>query len=74
MIIPTKHEDIQKSSLVIGAEVITYLKKNGSENIEKLFQLFKNKIGIGLNQYHNVLTVLWLGKIITVREHRIYLE
>jgi len=70
----TKHENIQKSTLVVGSEIITYLKKNGSENIEKLFQLFRDNVGMSLNQYHNILTILWLGKIINVKNHRVHLN
>lgn len=74
MIVPSKHEDLRKNFIFVGAEVILYLKKHGSENVENLFQLMKQKIGFNLDQYGNILTILWLGGIITISEHRIYLK
>ena len=74
MIIPTKHEDIHKNSMVLGANVISYLKKYGSENIESLFQSLKQNVGISLDQYGDIVTMLWLGNIITIKEHRIHLK
>ena len=74
MIIPTKHEDIRKNSMVLGANVISYLKSYGGENIETLFQSLKQKAGISLDQYGDIVTILWLGNIITIKEHRIHLR
>lgn len=74
MLIPTKHEKIQKNAIVLGANVISHLKKHGSENIEDLFQLMKENVGLSFDQYGNVITILWLGSIISVKEHRIYLR
>jgi len=74
MLIPTKHEKIQRNTIVLGASVISYLKKHGSENIEDLFQLMKQNVGLSLDQYGNVITVLWLGGIVSVNEYRIYLK
>lgn len=74
MLIPTKHEKIQKSAIVLGANLISHLKRHGSENIEDLFQLMKQRVGLSFNQYGNVVTILWLGNIISIKEHRIYLR
>ena len=71
MFIPTKHENLHKSTIVLGADIIKSLLKKEC-NVEDLFQELKEK-DISLNQYYNTLTFLWLTKVIEVNDFNIKL-
>ncbi|OFY22721.1 MAG: hypothetical protein A2W98_05375 [Bacteroidetes bacterium GWF2_33_38] len=73
MLIPTKHENLQQNILVVGAVIITFLKKK-SYNIEALFQKIKNGKNVSLDQYYNTLVFLWLSDIIELEEFYIKLK
>ncbi len=79
MLIPTKYENINYNLLVLGAYIISLLKKK-PYNIEELFQVInkikeeKKKTLINLDQYFNTLTFLWLSEIILLDEFKIYLN
>lgn len=73
MLIPAKYEKLEKNLLVIGADVIALLKKD-TYNIEDLFIKMKEKKSIGLEQYYDVLTFLWLAEIIELYEYHIKLK
>ena len=66
MFIPTKHENLRKSTVVVGAEIIAYLKKKKSVNIEELFEIFghREELPISLPHFYDVLTFLWTIGII----------
>jgi hypothetical protein len=61
MFLPNKHEDLHKSTIVIGADILKSLKKQ-SYNIEELLQEIRHSYqkDISSNQYYNTLTFLWL--------------
>lgn len=63
MIIPNKYENLEKSLLVIGANIINIL-KNKPYNIEELFTKLKNYNQISLEQFYDTLLFLWLGEIL----------
>lgn len=75
MFIPNKHENLHKSTIVLGADVIKSLKKK-DYNIEDLFQELKQifQKDISLNQYYNTLTFLWLIEAIDLQEFTIKLK
>lgn len=79
MLIPTKYENINDNLLVLGANLISLLKQK-QYNIEELFQAVnklkeeKKKSLINLDQYFNTLTFLWIAKIISLDEFKIYLN
>jgi hypothetical protein len=56
---PSPYEDIQKSILVLGADVLHKLKKK-DYNVEDLFKEIRAKKDININQFLNVITFLWL--------------
>jgi hypothetical protein len=72
MFIPSKHENLHKSIIVLGADIIKSL-KNKDRNIEELFQEVRQK-GISLNKYLNTLTFLWLTDIIDLQKFTIKLK
>jgi hypothetical protein len=63
MLFPTKHENLNNNLLVIGAEIISLLRKQ-PYNVEELYQMLKKEKGINLDQYFNCLTFLWLADIL----------
>ncbi len=70
MLIPSKHERLEKNLLVIGGDILSILKKRKIWNIEDLFQNLKKVKSVSLNQYYNAVTFLWLSGIIQVDEYR----
>lgn len=73
MLIPTKHENLEKNILVLGADIITFLKKK-PYNIEFLFQEIKKLKSVSLDQFYDTLTFLWLVEIIGFKNHQIYIR
>lgn len=63
MLVPSKYENVNKNLLVIGAEIIAHLKKR-TYAIEELYQDMKQSSGIGIEQYFDGLTFLWLSDIL----------
>ena len=74
MLIPSKHEQLEKNLLVIGGDILSILKKRKIWNIETLFQNLKEVKSVNLNQYYNSITFLWLSDIIQVDEYNISLK
>lgn len=74
MFIPTKHENLHKSTIVLGADIIKSLKKR-EYNVEDLFQELKKVFekDITLNQYYNTLTFLWLTEVIELDDFNLKL-
>jgi len=73
MLIPSKHERLEKNLLVIGGDIISILKKK-PYNLENLFQELKKIKSININQYYNAITFLWLSEIIQIDEYNIALK
>jgi len=59
MIIPTKHQNLSKNYLVVGAEFCALIKKK-NYTIEELFQKTKDKYQISLEAFFDIVTFLWL--------------
>ncbi|MCK5123199.1 MAG: hypothetical protein KAQ87_03560 [Candidatus Pacebacteria bacterium] len=74
MLIPSKHERLEKNLLVIGGDILGLLTKRKIWNIETLFQNLKEVKSVNLNQYYNSITFLWLSDIIQVDEYNISLK
>ncbi|MGR0480395.1 MAG: ABC-three component system middle component 6 [Candidatus Electronema sp. V4] len=75
MFIPSKHENLNKSTIVIGADIISFLRRR-DYNIEELFQELKNvlKKDVSLNQYYNIITFLWLIELVDFQKFTIKLK
>ncbi|MDD2516350.1 MAG: hypothetical protein PHF26_03990 [Candidatus Gracilibacteria bacterium] len=64
MLIPTKHENLNRNLLVLGADILIHLKKS-SVNVEELYQKIKLKKGdVSLDEFFNALLFLWLNDLI----------
>ena len=75
MFVPTNHENLQKSTIVLGADIIKSLKSK-DYYIEDLFQELKKifQKDVSLNQYYNTLTFLWLSELIELNDFTIQLK
>ena len=75
MLVPSKYENLEKSLLVLGGEVISLLKKD-IYDIESLFQKLNGLKdgGINLDQYYNVISFLWCAEIVTLDNYLIFLR
>ena len=65
MILPTKHQNLNKSPLIIGAEILSVLKKN-DVSVENLFQKLRVKFDISLELFFDSITFLWLINSINI--------
>lgn len=68
MILPTKHQNLSKNYLVIGAEFCALIKKK-NYTIEELFQKTKDKYQISLNSFFDIITFLWLIEAIKLEKN-----
>ena len=75
MFLPNKHEDLHKSTIVIGADILKSLRRQ-NYNIEELLQEIKNSFqkDISSNQYYNTLTFLWMIEAIELNGFTIKLK
>lgn len=72
MIRPTKHEDLNYNILVLGADIIGFLKKD-ELSVEELYQKMKFKKEITLDTLFDTLTFLWLLDAIDLGDNSITL-
>jgi len=70
MLIPSKHEKLERNSLVLGADILSLLKRK-SYNVEDLFQEMKHLKSISIDQYYYTITFLWLSELINFSHHHI---
>lgn len=71
MILPTKHQNLNKSPLIIGAEILSVLKKNDL-TVEALFQKMRSKFDISLELFFDSITFLWLLNSINIENQIIF--
>lgn len=64
----SKYSDINRNFLVLGAGVLKKLKKKDCQT-ERLFQECKNELNIEINQFLNIITVLWSLDLIQLRDN-----
>jgi hypothetical protein len=67
MILPTKHQNLNKSPLIIGAEKLSILKKR-EISIENLFQKIRIKFDISLETFFDSIRFHWLINSIKINE------
>lgn len=69
----SKYDDINRNILVLGAAVLEILKKK-SASIEEVFQECKKNVNLELNQFLNIVTLLWLLELIVVEGNRLSIK
>ena len=72
MILPTKHEDLSSTGLIIGSSLIKKLKVK-SLVIEDLYSFAREKHGISLSMFFDILTFLWLCGFVEVNNYEVQL-
>ena len=72
MLLPTKHENLQRNILVLGADVVAQM-KSGTDNVEELFQYMKIHKDVSLEEIYDVVLFLWMCNVISVNQHRVTL-
>lgn len=73
MLIPLKHEKLDTSTIVLGADLLGLLKRK-SHNVESLFQDAKRIKALSLDQYYNTLTFLWTSGFVELQHHQVILK
>ena len=73
MLIPSKHEKLDKNILVLGADLLGLLRRR-SYNIEILFQDAKRLKSLNLDQYYDTITFLWLSGFIELQQYQVILR
>ena len=56
MLLPTKHENLKKNMLVLGADIIRFLKRNGESSVEIIFQYLKLSKEISIDYYLSLVS------------------
>lgn len=74
MLVPTKHENLNKNTLVLGGEIIKYLKLQGDSSIEAVFQYIKDRHDISIEKFYDTITYLWLIDFIKLSEAALQLN
>ena len=74
MILPTKHEDLEKNVLVLGADILREIKKQGEVSVEDGFQFLKNLKSVGVEKYFDVILMLHMFDFIEIREEKLTLN
>ena len=59
MIIPTKHENLEKNPMVLGADILFFL-RNSDLTIEELYQKLKTEKNVNLDVFYDTVTFLWI--------------
>ncbi|MCC2781884.1 hypothetical protein HHO38_12000 [Parabacteroides distasonis] len=74
MLLPTKHENLKKNMLVLGADIIRFLKRNGESPVEIVFQYLKLDKEISIDYYFDTVVYLWLADFITLENEKLVLK
>jgi hypothetical protein len=70
MLLPTKHQDLNINVLVLGADILHFLKKEGL-TIEEVYQKLKTEKNVALEYFFDTITFLWLIDAINFNENKI---
>ncbi len=73
MLIPSRFENLEHNTLVLGADILLVL-KDKPYNIESLYQKLKHKDKISLDIYLDVVSFLWLMDFVEYDNFHIILK
>lgn len=71
MLAPLKDENLDKNMLVTGSYILRFLKGEMSVNLEELYQQVKKINQVGLEQFYNTITFLWMADLIECSDYEI---
>lgn len=74
MLLPTKHENLKKNTLVLGAEVLRFMKNHGESPIEDIFQNLKERYEISIDIFYDVIVFLWMVDFINLNDSNLSLN
>lgn len=74
MLLPTKHENLKKNMLVLGADIIRFLKRNGESSVEVIFQHLRLSKEITIDYYFDTIVYLWLADFIALENGKLVLK
>lgn len=60
--------------LVLGADIIRFLKRNGESPVEIVFQYLKLDKEISIDYYFDTVVYLWLADFITLENENLVLK
>ncbi|KDS35420.1 hypothetical protein M092_2439 [Parabacteroides distasonis str. 3776 D15 iv] len=60
--------------LVLGADIIRFLKRNGESPVEIVFQYLKLDKEISIDYYFDTVVYLWLADFITLENEKLVLK
>jgi hypothetical protein len=73
MIVPTKHEKLNRTALVVGADIIA-LAKDSNCALEEIYRNLRYRKKLSLEKFYDVILFLWLVNAIDVRNGILYLR
>lgn len=73
MLLPTKYENLDQNTMVLGASVIGLLRKK-KYTIEELYQILKREKQINLERFFNTLSFLWVAEVIESDDFYVYIK
>lgn len=73
MLIPSKHEKLDNNTLVVGADIISLLKR-GHLSIESIFDSMKIKKSVTLDDIYYSILFLWLSELVILDENLVKLK
>ncbi|MFK2574685.1 hypothetical protein ACIXQX_12690 [Bacteroides fragilis] len=66
--------NLKKNMLVLGADIIRFLKRNGESPVEIVFQYLKLDKEISIDYYFDTVVYLWLADFITLENENLVLK
>lgn len=72
MIVPNKHENLNRSIIVLGSDILQALKK-ASYGIENLYHELYSKKPVDIKTFYDTLLFLWLSEVISIDGHHVTL-
>lgn len=67
MILPTKHENLESNTLVLGADILFHLRKDNL-TIEELYQKIRLEKNLNLDAFYDTITFLWMIQAIKIHK------
>lgn len=73
MLLPTKHENLDKNVLVLGADIVQFLKRNGTSSLDEVYEFLKTTKNISMDKYNDTVLFLWLIDFVDCEDSKLSL-